>query len=338
MTTQIDETRGFAIRRTHFDDTIEFYAPGLKRWETTEWKPINPRRFLPVSVTGGACALQCDHCRANVLKGMISVRAEENLFELATRMKAEGTEGILVSGGSMKSGEVPLSRHLDHIARIRDELGMKVVVHSGVVTPDTAEGLARVGVDGVMLDVIGADETIHDVYHLDLTTADFERSLAILAEHELRIIPHIVLGMHYGEFLGEHNALEMIARYPVSTLIIVVLVPLTGTPMQHIPPPPVDECVAFFELARAAMPNTKINLGCGRPMGAEKVALDWGAIDHGFNGIAYPAEGAIAYAESRGLEAKLYEYCCSLTWVGDGGAGYRQVSLTQPVLAGEGVR
>ena len=113
----------------------------------------------------------------------------------------------------------------------------------------------------------------------------------------------------------------------MSTLIIVVLMPLTGTPMAHIPPPPVDLCLDFFAEARAAMPATTINLGCGRPMGDTKVALDRGAIDHGFNGIAYPADGAIAYAESRGLEAKLYEYCCSLTWVGDGGNGYRQVDL-----------
>ncbi len=333
--TIVDDATGFAIRRANFTDTMEFYAPGLKRWETSEWKPSNPRRFLPVSVTGGACALRCDHCRAEVLKGMISVKAEENLFELARRLQAEGADGILVSGGSTKSGGVPLLGHLDHIARIREELGMRVVVHSGVVDPTTATGLARAGVDGVMLDIIGADDTIRDVYHLDLTTADFERSLAMLAEHELRIIPHIVLGMHYGEFLGEHRALEMIARYPVSTLIIVVLVPLTGTPMADIPPPPIDDCVAFFAEARAAMPATKINLGCGRPMGGMKVQLDWGAIDHGLNGIAYPAEGAIAYAASRGLEPKLYEYCCSLTWVGDGGAGYRQVTLPEAVLRRE---
>jgi len=38
------------------------------------------------------------------------------------------------------------------------------------------------------------------------------------------------------------------------------------------------------------------------------------AIDHGLNGIAYPAEGMVAYARQRGLEPSFYEYCCSLTW------------------------
>jgi uncharacterized radical SAM superfamily protein len=305
------------IRRANFPDVIDFYAPGLKRWQTSEWTPANPRRFLPVSVTGSACALSCDHCQAKVLDGMISVRAEEDLFVLASRLKAQGSEGLLVSGGSTRTGGVPLLPHLRHIPRIRDELGMKVIVHSGVVDPKLAAGLAEAGVDGVMLDIIGADETLRDVYHLDLTVADMERSLRLLSGQGLRIIPHIVLGLHYGQFLGEHRALEMLTRYPVSTLILVILVPLTGTPMAHIPPPATEEVTGFFAAARIAAPATTINLGCARPLGPVKTELDQAAIDLGLNGIAYPADGAIEYARARGLEPRLFEYCCSLTWTGD---------------------
>ena len=318
---------GAAMRQANFGNHMDFFAPGLKRWQTSEWRPENPRRFMPISVTGGSCVLQCDHCEAKVLKGMISARSGDELMAVARRLKSEGTDGILVSGGSGRDGGVPMEGHLDAIARIRSELGMKIVVHSGVVSPQIAEGLAAAGVDAVMLDIIGADETIRDVYHLDLTVDDFDRALGLLAAAELRIIPHIVLGMHYGRFLGEHRALEMIAAHAVSTLILVVLVPLVGTPMEHIPPPPVPDVVDFFALARATMPTTTINLGCGRPMGETKVALDRAAIDHGLNGIAYPAEGAIAYAESLGLEARLYEYCCSLTWTGAAEQSYREVSV-----------
>ena len=327
MTLAPAPTTGFALRQANFADTIEFYAPGLKRWETPEWKPTNPRRFLPVSVTGSACALSCDHCQAKVLEGMISVKAGEDLFDLAASLRRQGSEGLLVSGGSTRTGGVPMLGHLKHVPRIKEELGMKVIAHSGVVSPQLAEGLAEAGVDGVMLDIIGADETIHDVYHLDLTTEDFERSLALLADRGLRIIPHIVCGLHYGTFLGEYRALEMIRRYPVSTLIIVVLVPLVGTPMAHLPPPPVEDVVAFFAEVRAAMPTTKVNLGCARPLGPMKRELDEAAIDHGLNGIAYPADGAIAYARARGLEPKLYEYCCSLTWTGDEGEAWSEVKL-----------
>jgi lipoyl synthase len=315
------------VRRANFPDVMDFYAPGLKRWQTPEWTPENPRRFLPISVTGSACALSCDHCQTKVLDGMISIRADEDLFTLARRLRAQGSEGLLVSGGSTRTGEVPLLPHLRHIPRIKSELGMKVIVHSGVVSPRLAAALAEAGVDGVMLDIIGADETIRDVYHMNLTVADMERSLRVLSGQGLRIIPHIVLGLHYGTFLGEHRALEMLTRYPVSTLILVVLTPLTGTPMAHIPPPPTDQVAEFFGTARLAAPATPINLGCARPLGPAKTELDQAAIDLGLNGIAYPADGAIAYAASRGLTPRLFEYCCSLTWTGHSEESYAKVEV-----------
>lgn len=318
---------GFAIRTRHFGDVMDFYAPGLKQWSTPEWKPVNPNRFLPVSVTGSACALSCDHCQTKVLTGMAGIPAGESLYDVAARMKAGGSEGILVSGGSTRAGGVPLTPHLTDVPRIREELGMKVIVHSGVVSPTLAERLAAAGVDGVMLDIIGADETIRDVYHLDLTTADFTQSLAVLADNGLRIIPHIVLGLHYGKFLGEYHALDMVTEYPVSTLILVVLVPLVGTPMAHLPPPATEDVTTFFAAARQAAPAIPVNLGCARPMGRVKVDLDEAAVDLGLNGIAYPADGVIGYAESRGLTANRYEYCCSLTWAGDSDGAYAEVRV-----------
>jgi uncharacterized radical SAM superfamily protein len=314
MSAVAEITNGMRIRLERYGAEIQFYAPGLKRWRSSEWTPKRANRFLPVSVTGTACALQCDHCKTKVLEGMITLDKQRDLYATAKRLREQGTEGVLVSGGSSRHGGVPLLPHVEAIRRVREELGMRVVVHSGVVSPKLAEGLASAGVDGVMLDIIGAEQTVREVYHLDLTPADFERSLAVLAENELRIIPHIVLGLHYGRFLGEWEALEMIARHPVSTLILVVLTPLVGTPMGHLPPPPLEDVTEFFALSRARMPDTRVNLGCGRPMGEMKVALDRAAIDHGLNGIAYPAEGMVAYARERGLDPAFHEYCCSLTW------------------------
>jgi lipoyl synthase len=326
---------GFAIRMRNFPRTMEFYAPGLKRWQSSEWQPENPRTFLPVSVTGSACALKCDHCFADqgakVLEGMVTPRPQETLFDVAARLARRGTRGLLVSGGSTRGGGVPLLPHLQHVPRIRSELGMKVIVHSGVVGPALAAALAQAGVDGVMLDIIGARETIRDVYHLDLTPDDFDEALALLTDHGLTIIPHVVCGLHYGRFLGEYQALEMITRHPVSTMIIVVLVPLIGTAMEHVPPPPAGDVKDFMDAARSALPTTRINLGCARPMGEVKSELDRAAIDAGLNGIAYPSDGAIEYARSRGLEPSLYEYCCSLTWSGDEGEVFATASIDDVV-------
>ncbi len=318
----------FEIRQQNFDNTFEFYAPGLKSWQTSEWQPTNPKRFLPISVTGSSCALSCDHCQTKVLQGMISVRMGENLFDVASKLKEGGSQGLLISGGSTKTGGVPLERHLKHVQRIKEELGMTVIAHSGVVSPRLADALANSGVDGVMLDIIGANETIRDVYHLDLTVADFDRSLELLSSASLRIIPHIILGLHYGKFLGEHVALEMIAKYDVSTLIIVILTPLVSTPMEHVTPPSVEDVSSFFADARVAMPDTRINLGCARPMGSIKAELDHAAIDLGLNGMAYPADGTIAYAAKKGLDPKLFEWCCSMSWAGSIADGLSEVTLS----------
>jgi uncharacterized radical SAM superfamily protein len=293
---------------------MDFYAPGLKRWQSSEWVPGTPRRFLPISVTGQACGLSCDHCEAKVLGGMVSVRAGGDLFELAARLHQEGTEGILVSGGSNRAGSVPLLSHLRHVPRIRSELGMRVVVHSGLVSPELARALAVSEVDGVMIDVVGADETLQEICHLDVGVAAVNRSLALLSGEGLRVIPHIVLGLHHGRLLGEHRALEMLAERALATLVLLVFVPLSGTAMAEVAPLGVEEVAAFFASARSSLPSAKINLGCARPLGRAKHDIDRAAIDLGLNGIAYPADGAIAYARSRGIEPRLFESCCSLTW------------------------
>ena len=87
--------------------------------------------------------------------------------------------------------------------------------------------------------------------------------------------------------------------------------------MAHLPPPPTEDVAAFFGTAREAMPTLPVNLGCARPLGQMKIDLDQAAVDLGLNGIAYPADGIIGYAEERGVTTRKFEYCCSLTWAGE---------------------
>ncbi len=311
MTVATLEQDPFEVRRANFTDEISFFAPGLKRYSTAEFEQKVPRAFLPISLTGSACALKCDHCDTRILDPMIALDLREGLFALCSRLHDTGTEGVLISGGSMYDGAVPLMKHMDDIARVRSELGMRVMVHTGVVKEPVAIALKEVGVEGVMLDIIGDNATIKDVYHLDLTTEDFDRSLEVLIENGHSIRPHIILGLNWGKISGEYGALEMISKYPVHALVLVILMPLTGTPMQDVDPPPPDEIETFFRAARLAMPDTLIMLGCARPAGEHKKLVDRAAIDCGLNGIAFPAEGIVEYARSRDLSFKFHEHACS---------------------------
>jgi lipoyl synthase len=313
-----DPALAFQTRQKNFPDEMDFFAPGLKRYTTTELVQSHPRAWLPVSLTGSGCALACDHCKMQVLRPMISAPNAGGLYELCRDLAQDGTRGVLISGGSDRNGEVPLLAHMDQIARVKQVLGLRVVVHTGLATPETARALRTVGVDGAMIDLIGSDETVHEVYHLPhRTAADFEASLAALKGAGLRVIPHIVLGLHYGEFRGEFEALRMVTRQQVETLVLVVLTPLVGTPMETARVPDLEEIRGFFAHARLALPEARLLLGCARPMGPVKTEIDRAAVDAGLNGIAYPADGIVRYARSRGLRPRLFEFCCSLTWETD---------------------
>jgi uncharacterized radical SAM superfamily protein len=92
------------------------------------------------------------------------------------------------------------------------------------------------------------------------------------------------------------------------------LMPLTGTPMSVSEPPSLAEIGGFFEIARKAMPDRPVMLGCARPMGLMKRDIDRLAIDAGLNGIAYPADGIVEHAHRQGLQPKFINACCGVTW------------------------
>ncbi|MDP6346978.1 MAG: radical SAM protein [Dehalococcoidia bacterium] len=291
---------------------IYFYAPGLKRYQTPEFRQRTPAAFTAVSVTGEICALSCEHCQGQLLRHMRPLPDGASLFAVCQGLARKGAQGVLVSGGAGPAGDVPLTPLAKELARIKNELGLRVLVHTGLVDAPQAQALAEAGVDGALLDVIGAEDTISQVYHLKASVEDYRRSLSLLSEHGVPSMPHIVLGLHYGRWLGEGAALKMVAELPVAALVLVVLTPLEGTPMEEVEPPETGELEAFFHRARAALPTTPVLLGCTRPMGEVKVAIDRAAVNAGLDGIAYPAQGTVRYARRKGLQPVFSETCCAM--------------------------
>lgn len=303
------------LRREHFDDRISFNAPGLKRYATTEYSAHDIAEFVSISVTGSSCALKCEHCQMKVLHGMDDLtKFDGSLFDLCAGLAERGARGVLISGGSDKRGRVPLLPHIPDLIRVRRELGLVIRVHPGLPDEPTCAGLGEVGIDGAMVDLIGHRDTIRDVYHLDTDPDEYQQILGHLERHRVPTVPHIILGLHFGRMLGEQRALEMVVRHPPKLLVLVVLMPLSGTPFVNVEPPPIGEIAAFFEQARTALPSTPVMLGCARPLGQMKEQIDRAAVDAGLNGIAYPADGIVAYARDKGLEPDFINACCGVTY------------------------
>jgi len=166
-------------------------------------------------------------------------------------------------------------------------------------------------VDTAMMDVIGADETIREVYHLDRPVDDFEATLDALCATSMEVVPHIVVGLHYGRILGEPRALDIVSRHAIHSLVLVVIMPFYAKPGTFDTPRTADVGRVFLQ-ARARVPQREVLLGCARPPGMHRRVTDAYAVAAGLDGIAFPADGTLAVAEALGRPAVQEHACCSV--------------------------
>jgi len=185
-----------------------------------------------------------------------------------------------------------------------------MIAHTGLIKREVAVGLKEAGIDQILLDIIGDDDTIREVYHLNKKVEDYEETLWMLKEVGHCLAPHIIIGHHFGDIRGEWKVLEIVTRVGVETIILVVLKPLTGKNSCRIPTP--EEVSKISAIARILNPTIPIRMGCIRPAHPWKAEMERGAIDSGINTIAYPLQGTIEYTQKIGLETKFIELCCSL--------------------------
>jgi lipoyl synthase len=294
--------------------SVRFYTPTFKSYETSELKDCGKNSFPAFSITGGACALDCDHCRAKILQPMIPATNPEMLdSRVRDLIMLQDLKGFLLSGGSNRRNEVPYERYLPTVEKLKhDYPHLRIAVHSALLDQARAKGLEAAGVDVAMTDVIGAQETIREVYHLERSVDDFEATLAALRTTRMEIVPHIVIGLHYGTLKGEFNALDMISRHAVDALVLVIVMPYYAapeTPFDTIAP---GEIAQVFRAARQRLPALPLLLGCARPPGLHKLAVDSYALMAGLDGIAFPAEGIKGVADILGRPVSQEHACCSM--------------------------
>jgi uncharacterized radical SAM superfamily protein len=195
---------------------------------------------------------------------------------------------------------------------VKDELNLSVLVHTGLVHPSTAKGLAWAGVDCVMLDIIGHVDTIREVCHLSAAVEHYDRSLRLLTDASLPLAPHVIMGLHFGQILGERNALDIIARYPVMAVVMVGFRPIPGTAMARVPPLSPESMGELFREARERFPCTPVLLGCERPLGPHREQTDLLALEAGLDGIAFPSEAAVTFCRERNRTFHASRTCCSM--------------------------
>lgn len=292
---------------------IRFSTPTFKSYSSCDVNGCGKNSFPAFSITAGACGLNCDHCQAKILEPMIPATNPAMLDARVRDMVVrENLQGFLLSGGSNRRNEVPYERYLPVVEGLkRDFPQLRIAIHTALLDEARARSIASAGVDTAMMDVIGARETITEVYHLDRSVEDFESTLAALCATSMEVVPHIVIGLHYGRILGEPAALDIVSRHPIHSLVLVVVMPFYAKPGTFVTPATGDVGRIFLE-ARERIADRQVLLGCARPPGLHRRVTDAYAVMAGLDGIAFPAEGALAAAHAIGRPAVQEHACCSV--------------------------
>jgi uncharacterized radical SAM superfamily protein len=289
----------------HHGRKITFYIPGMFTYFGEKGS------YPSVSITGGKCDLQCDHCKGTLLETMIPALTPDELIKTCKKLAENGNEGVLLTGGCSILGHLPWEKYIPAITQIKKQTRLLVSVHTGLLEQGTACQLKNAGVDQALIDIIGDDITWKNVYHIDQGVKKLANTLSALKDCQIPLIPHIVIGLNYGKINGEHNAIEMLKDTPMEALVFVSLMPLTGTPMKKCNPPTAEEIVALIAKTRITYPKTILSLGCARERGNHQIDLL--ALECGVNRIAIPSEETVARAKELGLLITWKKTCCSVT-------------------------
>lgn len=265
--------------------------------------------FTPISMTGTRCALKCKHCNSHYLRHMLD-GSDNKLFSHALDLANNGANGILLSGGSACDGSVPTYEKADNILKLKKETKLKISAHTGIVNRMQAQVLSGY-LDMALIDVLGDDETIHEILGINASVSDYEKSMIDLSLAGIPMAPHIIVGLHNGKLKGESKALEMVKKIKPTVVVIVVFIPTQDTAMENILPPEIEDVVKVITASRE-MFDTPVSLSCVRPGGRYRSMLDEYAILSGIDRIAVPSRNAYYICRELGLNIiETPKMCCS---------------------------
>jgi lipoyl synthase len=273
--------QAWQVRKEHFADEITWSYP---------------LDTAVLSLTGPHCALSCAHCGGHYLKGMRPIWETE----------PDGAGTVLISGGCDSRGRVPVLAHTEQVRAWR--AGRLMNWHVGFVSEAEMEAIAPL-VDVVSFDFVGDDETAREVYGLDVSVDDYEATYRLLRRHA-RTIPHVTIGLRGGALGHEMPALERLQALGADGLVLLVFMPTPGTRYADRLPPGPEAVAGLAAEARQRFPDVSIYLGCMRPKGVYREAVDPLAVRAGVNVIVSPSRAARRAAHDLGLTAHEIRTCC----------------------------
>ncbi len=258
--------------------------------------------FPSISITGEECYFSCLHCNRKYLKTMLYVN-QENLYEKAIELNNKGAKGILFSGGLNASGKVPIDYSI--LKKIKQDTALIINLHSGFLARGDAKEIKKSEIDAVSFDFVGSNDVIERILKMPFKVSDYEKTVKFLIEEDVNVIPHICVGLDYGRVIGEYNAVEILKKYPIKSLTLLVLIKNELQKINSVDYE-IKSIKDFFIYTRNSFPDAKLSLGCMRPRIKE---LDETALL--FDNIVNPSKSMIKLIRNES-SIIVKEICCSV--------------------------
>ena len=263
--------------------------------------------FVPVSLSGVSCHLQCQHCGGHYLKAMTAATSPDELWHLSQKIEQIGGLGMLVSGGSDSKGRMlNLSGMLDVLRHIKTRGKLIIAIHPGLVSEQMAGELVD-ACHVAFADMVGDETTIRQIIGVG-TVEEYVANIQRLAEAGIPVTPHLTVGLHYGNIKGEYRALSLLDWLPPCKIVINVICSTAGTKFASLSPPDVESVKGV--VAWCVQQGWHPALGCMRPRG--RPDFEYAAIDAGVKDIALPSKSLVNSLKEQGSEVEIWPVCCGL--------------------------
>ncbi len=266
-------------------------------------------KYVSISITGTACALNCRYCSRTYLKHMDNALSPQQLYWLMRKLYQSGVRGFLVSGGFTREGKLPFHSYLGVIRDFKREHDVVVSIHPGLIDRREARMLREARIDVVDLEFSLNPTFTEQVKGLGVKAVDryAETLEALYKEGPDYIAPHILVGSSLGLIGNEPAELWFLKDYNPYIIVLLIYAPTKGTPSEKDPKP---EPTYVLETLRYIRANYKgeLSLGCMRPWGKYKNRVDDLILGEGLvDRIANPSKQLI---DKYGLET--IHACCSI--------------------------
>ena len=303
---------------------LTFAVPGWKVY-INDYYTNSPDSFLNISITAQECELQCQHCRGELLKGMSAAADSKKLVELVekyinrTRNNSKNTgngslKGILISGGFDLEGKLPVGNILSGARELKSKYPfLTIYIHTGFLDEYEAAALKNSGVDAVLVNLIGSQKAIREVYNLkDRTYGDYLNTIRLLKDHGLKVSPHIIIGLENGKLSDEFRTVKDALALGVDSLVFVILkkasrnVDFTSSKVPH------NDIIRLVKYARGLSGDVLLSFGCAKPPGKNRHLLEIELIKAGIDSMAFPADETIRFAIENKIAHTFIEKCCAI--------------------------